>query len=285
MSRYCVTTNSGSAEIYDMSDALARRRADAEAGLGDVGEQLAAAREAAGLTIDEAANKTHIQQRHLEAIETLEIESLPARPYAIGFVRTYAGFLGLDAAEIVERFKEGAGFGAAATTPDAIARFERADAAAQIENREMSFAAVIAIIAFFIWCAFQITLLDDSKREEGVNAPPAAPAVQSATARLPRPPAPARENIIEATILERVEPIYPRNCLENAQPFETVVIAFNITASGRVAGGRVAQSSNACLDAAALNAVRRWRFEPRKIDGAAQAVYDQRYSFTFARPR
>ena len=63
---------------------------------GGIGEQLRAAREARGLTLEQLAAETRIPQRHLQTIEAGEFSALPARTYAIGFSRTYAKAVGLD---------------------------------------------------------------------------------------------------------------------------------------------------------------------------------------------
>ncbi len=284
-----MTTNNESAKIFDMEDARARRRASELPGADfeDVGAHLAAVRETSGLTIAEAAAKTHIREAHLEAIEALDIPGLPARPYAIGFVKAYAEFLALDAPAIVERFKEDAGFSAPAKID--VGKFEAAEAATTSEAGELSLAAVIAIIVFFIWCAWQITLLD----REPILAPgaglPVAATTPDASAILDPAAAPVSDpalaEIIEARIIERIEPVFPRACLADAKPEEIVMVSFNISASGRVTGERVASASNACFEASALNAVRRWQFEPRKIDGAARPVFDQKAQFLFQRPQ
>src|SRR5258707_11403733 len=46
-----------------------------------------------------------IRKDHLEAIEEDRIDALPGRTYAVGFVRSYADYLGLDTAQCLERFK------------------------------------------------------------------------------------------------------------------------------------------------------------------------------------
>ena len=46
-----------------------------------------------------------IRKDHLEALEEDRLEALPGRTYAVGFVRSYADYLGLDAVHCVERFK------------------------------------------------------------------------------------------------------------------------------------------------------------------------------------
>src|SRR5262249_28583067 len=46
-----------------------------------------------------------IRKDHLEAIEEDRLDFLPGRTYAVGFVRSYADYLGLDGAQCAERFK------------------------------------------------------------------------------------------------------------------------------------------------------------------------------------
>ncbi len=271
-----MTSKDGTAEIFDMEDARARRRASQLPGAdyADAGAHLAAVREASGLTITEAAAKTHIQEHHLVAIETLDAGALPARPYAIGFVKVYATSLGLEAPAIVDRFKEDMGFSSPPKVD--VEKFE-ARKATDAQGGELSLLAVAAIIAFFIWSAWQIALID-GREHTGAELGD----VTQAPAALSDP---TLTEVVEARIIERIEPIFPRGCLDGAAPVENVMVAFNITAGGRVAGERIAATSNTCFNASALNAVRRWRFEPRTVDGAPRALHDQKARFSFDRPQ
>jgi len=70
-----------------------------------VGATLKAARLARGIEVDVVSQTIHIRPSQLKAIEANDIESLPGMTYAVGFVRSYANFLGLNGAEIVHRFK------------------------------------------------------------------------------------------------------------------------------------------------------------------------------------
>jgi cytoskeleton protein RodZ len=70
-----------------------------------LGRALKRARVAQGYEISEVARTLRIRPEYLEALEEGDHGRLPGRVYAIGFVRTYSGFLNLDSAVAIERFK------------------------------------------------------------------------------------------------------------------------------------------------------------------------------------
>jgi cytoskeleton protein RodZ len=96
----------------DNNDTAARRRihlreisGDSENPLETVGAELRAARLRRGDEIAQVSRALKIRKDHLEALENDRLEDLPGKTYAVGFVRSYARHLGLDAAQYVERFK------------------------------------------------------------------------------------------------------------------------------------------------------------------------------------
>jgi len=71
-----------------------------------LGERLRKTRLNSGWTLDSASARTCIKRDYLEALETMDPRGLPSRAYAVGYLRTYASFLGLDAASCVAQFKD-----------------------------------------------------------------------------------------------------------------------------------------------------------------------------------
>lgn len=69
------------------------------------GESLRAARERLGIDRGELSLRTKINERHLAAIEDSDFSALPARIYAVGFARSYAGAVGLDAGVIAAQVR------------------------------------------------------------------------------------------------------------------------------------------------------------------------------------
>ncbi len=70
------------------------------------GEMLAIRREELGYSLAQAADALRIRYVYLQAIEDGRYHDLPGTAYAIGFVRSYAEFLGLEPEEAVKRFKQ-----------------------------------------------------------------------------------------------------------------------------------------------------------------------------------
>lgn len=76
------------------------------------GADLREARERLALSLHDVSLTLRIRVPHLEALEDGRISLLPGNAYALAFVRTYASALGLDAEEMVRRFRtEAAEFG------------------------------------------------------------------------------------------------------------------------------------------------------------------------------
>ncbi|MCZ6482445.1 MAG: DUF4115 domain-containing protein [Alphaproteobacteria bacterium] len=71
-----------------------------------IGAELRDARLKLGQKLADVSAVLRIRRVFLEAIEEDQFDQLPGAPYAIGFIRAYAGHLGLDADEVVRCFKE-----------------------------------------------------------------------------------------------------------------------------------------------------------------------------------
>ena len=96
----------------DRSGGLEHRRlhlreisADGDAPLETVGLDLRAARLRKGEELAVVSGILKIRKDYLEGLEESNLAALPGRAYAIGFLRSYAEHLGLDAAVCIDRFK------------------------------------------------------------------------------------------------------------------------------------------------------------------------------------
>ncbi len=70
-----------------------------------IGADMRAERQRRTLSIADVAVTLRIQQTYLAALEEGRTDDLPGPTYAIGFLRTYSEFLGLDGEEIIRQFK------------------------------------------------------------------------------------------------------------------------------------------------------------------------------------
>jgi cytoskeleton protein RodZ len=70
-----------------------------------IGEKLRLAREKNNFTIEQVARDTHVAKRFLKALEDEDFSVFPGETYAMGFLRNYAEYLGLNAEELVTLYK------------------------------------------------------------------------------------------------------------------------------------------------------------------------------------
>ena len=96
---------------------------------------------------------------------------------------------------------------------------------------------------------------------------PAAVKIAPAPVQVKQPPA---EPVFEPpVVLDRVDPVYPRKALKRAAG-GTIILKLLISESGRIIRVTVDQGVPAPeLEAAAVNAVLRWRYRPASEDGVA----------------
>ena len=73
--------------------------------LESIGQYLRGLREQKKLSLEDVEQATKIRLHNLRAIESDQIAERVAAPYARGFLKTYAEFLGADGAAVVERFR------------------------------------------------------------------------------------------------------------------------------------------------------------------------------------
>lgn len=69
-----------------------------------IGERLRLARERNALTLDQVARETNVAKRFLKALEDEDFSVFPGETYAIGFLRNYAEYLGLEAEELISAY-------------------------------------------------------------------------------------------------------------------------------------------------------------------------------------
>jgi cytoskeleton protein RodZ len=84
-----------------------------------IGTQLRQARETQSISLDQAAQATHIRLHYLEALESDQFESLPSTAQLRGFLRAYADYLRLNSADLIHLLDKDATSNPVETAPPA----------------------------------------------------------------------------------------------------------------------------------------------------------------------
>lgn len=75
-------------------------------GLKKMGEKFRFKREEMSLTLKEVENATSIRMIYLQAIEEGRVDHFLSNVYALGFIRQYANFLGIEHDKLTKEFPE-----------------------------------------------------------------------------------------------------------------------------------------------------------------------------------
>lgn len=129
-----------------------------------IGPQLRAARRARGdKPIAAIAEELRIRPHLLEALENDDFSPFPGLVYAVGFLRTYAEYLGLDARELAERLRRSQ----QAQSIDAALIFPEPLEDSRMPRRWMAVAAsLLCLVVYGAWYAFS------SRGEDAFEAVP-----------------------------------------------------------------------------------------------------------------
>jgi cytoskeletal protein RodZ len=79
---------------------------EAPPSVAEFGRWLRQERELRGLSVEEVARLTRLTSSVVEGLESGEPTRMPPHGYVYGYLRTYAGAVGLDADDVVLRWQE-----------------------------------------------------------------------------------------------------------------------------------------------------------------------------------
>jgi cytoskeleton protein RodZ len=156
----------------------------AEEAQGSVGDALRATRLRLGEDLRTVAAVLRIRPEHLEALEAGALDKLPGRTYALGFLRSYADYLGLDADEAVARFKEETAGGEKTQAPSELVF---PDAQEEVRIPQGSILIVGGLLLLGIWGGYYLSQSAHRLLSEDEQAPAQA---SEATAAAPQAASP-----------------------------------------------------------------------------------------------
>lgn len=136
--------------------------------MGRIGETLKNAREAKNLTLRDVEAATKIRLKYLEALESEDYSQLPGQVYAIGFLKSYAKFLGLDDSALVAEYKAANINEETMQTPAVELRDEESKKNFSLNPKKVKFAGFV--LAFVLLVAFSNVLFNrDGGHQENLT--------------------------------------------------------------------------------------------------------------------
>lgn len=175
---------------------------------GGFGNTLRRAREAGGLTLQDLAARTRVQERYLKALEADDWDAVPQGVIGRGFVRLVAREIGLDPEELLARYREARG----SDDAEPVRALPEADwKVALRDDRTASPVLLIlllligAVLGIWVWSPWRVEpppVTQAPVAEAPSPAAPEEPAQPPAAETAPSPPPPSEASAPSATAPE-----------------------------------------------------------------------------------
>jgi len=153
-----------------------------------IAERLTAAREKTGLGIEDVADRLKLPPAYLRAFESGDWRDMPEEVYTLGFLRQYAGFVGLDLSDDIHRLKSG---------DYHLTKPVTAPEPPTAPTRKWAIISAILFIVFFV--LFNLMHNDSEKTSAPVIEQPAPAAPEPLAAEAPQTPEPQAAVLQAAT--------------------------------------------------------------------------------------
>lgn len=157
-----------------------------ELALYSVGKKLSAARDERKLTLEDVAKETRIPIRHLASIEKSEFSKMPGNTYTVGFARSYAKMLGLNADKLVQQLRDEmveAGHGQRNMPSQDYEPTDPSSVPSKLLAWTAAIIGLLILVGYIVWrsATFDITLAPTAATEQAStqnSASPSKPAQQ-----------------------------------------------------------------------------------------------------------
>ncbi|HTX23216.1 MAG TPA: RodZ domain-containing protein [Steroidobacteraceae bacterium] len=156
-----------------------------------IGSRLRTARERAGLSLIETAEKLHVETRAIEALEAERFEEFGASVYVRGHLRHYAELVGESPAELQQLY---AASGHVVQAPDLtrVPKLERARPSSASTLPGFAVVVLVALVGSAWWAAGSLHGVSRPQPVDDLSAPPPVPDSELAGSGEPTGAMPAR---------------------------------------------------------------------------------------------
>jgi len=156
----------------------------------DIGTILKTRREVLGHSLKDAAERTRIRKGYLESLEQNKFKDLPGEAYVTGFIKVYAGYLGLDSGPLLKMLAPSQARSQSTESEPAIAKTKAQVVKTAAKPSSSTWRPfVVGFLVILVLGALIFFLLPETKQEP-------APVVEQPQASTEQSQAPVQEEIV-----------------------------------------------------------------------------------------